>query len=72
MEVERRGRDINNVQWRDVNSSISRGRRGDRCSVYPKRPPAASQPIAASLAAGPGEPESALTISATLSSLSTL
>jgi len=31
--------------------------------VYPKRPPAAYKPIAASQGAGPGEPDSALTIS---------
>jgi len=30
--------------------------------VYPKHPPAAYTPIAASLGAGPGEPDSALTI----------
>jgi len=47
----------------DENSSIRRERREERCSVYPKRPPAANKPIAASLGAGPGEPDSALTIS---------
>jgi len=45
----------NNVWWRDENSSISRERRGERCSVYPKCPPAAYNPIAASLGAGPGQ-----------------
>jgi len=30
--------------------------------VYPKRPPAAYRPIAAYQGAGPGEPDSALTI----------
>jgi len=55
-----RGSRVNNVQWRDENSSIRRERRGERCSVYPKRPPAAYKPIAACLEAGPGEPDSAL------------
>jgi len=32
---------VNNVQWRDVNLSIRRERRGERSSVYPKSPPAA-------------------------------
>jgi len=49
---------------RDVNVSIRRERRGERSSVYPKRPPAASKPIGASLGAGPGAPDSARTISA--------
>jgi len=40
----------------------SREKRGEKCSVYPKRPPAAYQPIAASLGAGLCAPDSALTI----------
>jgi len=59
----RKGSRVNNVWWRDENSSTRREKRGDRCSVYPKRPPAAYQPIAAYQGAGPGEPDSALTIS---------
>jgi len=75
----RRGSRVNNVQWRDENSSIRserrrnrcsvyhktsirRKRRGERCSVHPKHHPAAYKPIAASLGAGPGETDSALTI----------
>jgi len=34
-----RGGRVSNVPWRDVNSSISRERRGERCSVYPKTSP---------------------------------
>jgi len=52
------------VQWRDENSSIRRGREeeiGAQCIL--KRPPAANKPIAAYQGAGPGEPDSALTIS---------
>jgi len=45
---------------RDENASTRRERRGDRCSVYPKCPPAAYKPTASSLGAGPGEPDSAL------------
>jgi len=38
-EVTQRGSRVSNVRWRDVNSSIRRERRGDRCSVYLKMSP---------------------------------
>jgi len=38
----RRGSRVSNVWWRDDNSSLRRERRGERCSVYPKRP---QQPV---------------------------
>jgi len=52
----RGGSRVNNVQWRDENSSISREREeeiGAQCNQ--KHPPAAYKPIAASLGAGPGQ-----------------
>jgi len=51
---------VSNKQWSAVHAFISRERRGEGCSVYPKTSPASYKPIAASQGAGPGEPESAL------------